>query len=60
MWFSLTSKRKIVTVFFVGGRAVSIFFFVKSQDPKGTMKFEWTSDIPVIAGDGITYGVACL
>jgi hypothetical protein len=53
----LTSKRKleIVTVSFVGGRAVS-FFFVKSQDPKGTMKFERTPDIPVIAGDG----VACL
>jgi len=32
------------------------FFFVKSQDPKGTMKFERTPDIPVIAGDG----VACL
>ncbi len=36
------------------------FFFVKSQDPKGKMKFERTPDIPVIAGDGITYGVACL
>ena len=24
------------------------------------MKFELTPDIPVIAGDGITYGVACL
>ncbi len=35
-------------------------FFVKSQDPKGTMKFEQMPDIPVIAGDGITYGVACL
>jgi hypothetical protein len=35
-------------------------FFVKSQDPKGTTKFEQTPDIPVIAGDGITYGVACL
>jgi hypothetical protein len=52
----LTSKRKIVTVSFVGGRAVSYYFFVKSQDPKGTMKFEQTPDIPVIAGDG----VACL
>ncbi len=36
------------------------FFLVKSQDPKGKMKFEPTPDIPVIAGDGITYGVACL
>ncbi len=47
---------------FVGGRgrrAVSIFF-LKSQDPKGTMKFERMPDIPVITGDGITYGVACL
>ena len=35
-------------------------FFVKSQDPKGTMKFERMPDIPVITGDGITYGVACL
>ncbi len=33
------------------------YFFVKSQDPKGKMKFERTPDIPVIAGDGITYGV---
>ncbi len=37
---------------------------MKSQDPKGKMKFERTPDIPVtnpvIAGDGITYGVACL
>jgi hypothetical protein len=24
------------------------------------MNFERTPDIPVIAGDGITYGVACL
>jgi hypothetical protein len=35
-------------------------FFVKSQDPKGKMKFEQTPDIPVIAGAGITYGVSCL
>ncbi len=35
-------------------------FFVKSQDPKGKMKFERTPEIPVIAADGITYGVACL
>ncbi len=33
---------------------------MKSQDPKGKMKFEQTPDIPVIAGDGITHGVACL
>jgi hypothetical protein len=33
---------------------------VKSQDPKSKMKFERTQDIPVIAGDGFTYGVACL
>ena len=43
-----------------GPNQFPIFFFVKSQDPKGTMKFERTPDIPVIAGDGITYGVACL
>ncbi len=42
-----SSKRKFV--FFVGGSAVSIFFFVKSQDPKGTMKFEQTPDIPGVA-----------
>ncbi len=30
---------------------------MKSQDPKGKMKFERPTDIPVIAGDGITYGV---
>ncbi len=42
------------------GPQVSYFFFVKSQDPKGKMKFEQTTDTPVIAGDGITYGVACL
>ncbi len=34
-------------------------FFVESQDPKGKVKFEWIPDITVIAGDGITYGVAC-
>ncbi len=39
---------------------VSYFVFVKSQDPKCKMKFEQTPEIPVIAGDGITYGVACL
>ncbi len=45
----------------LGAEPVSYyFFFVKSQDPKGTMKFEQTPDIPVIAGDGITYGAACL
>jgi hypothetical protein len=35
---------------------------VKSQDPKVKVKkkFEQTAGIPVIAGDGITYGVACL
>ncbi len=43
-----------------GRRAVSICFFVKSKDPKGTMKFERMPDIPVITGDGITYRVACL
>jgi hypothetical protein len=53
-------ERKVVIDSFVGGSAVSFFFFVKSQDPKGKMKFELMPDIPVIAGDGITYGVACL
>jgi hypothetical protein len=52
--------RKVVTASFVGGSAVILFFFVKSQDPKGTMKFERMPDIPVITGDGITYSVACL
>jgi hypothetical protein len=32
---------------------------VKSQDPKGTMNFEETPDIPAIAGDGLAYGGAC-
>ncbi len=53
-------ESKVVTASFVGGRAGFLFIFVKSQDPKGKMKFERTPDIPVIAGDGITYGVACL
>jgi hypothetical protein len=53
-------ERKVVTASFVGGCAVSFFFFVKSQDPKGKTKFELMPDIPVIAGDCITYGVACL
>jgi hypothetical protein len=35
-------------------------FFVKSQDPKGQMKFERTPDIPANAGDGLAYGVFCL
>jgi hypothetical protein len=34
-------------------------FFVKSQDPKGQMKFERTPAIPAIAGGGLAYGVAC-
>jgi hypothetical protein len=46
------------------GQYLFPIFFVKShvkiQDPKGKMKFERKPDIPVIAGDGITYGVACL
>ncbi len=58
--FQILVERKVVTALCVGGRAGFLFFFVKSQDPKGTMKFEGTSDIPVIAGDGITFGVACL
>jgi hypothetical protein len=53
-------ERKVVTALCVGGRTGFLFFFVKSQDPKGKMKFEQTPDILVIAGDGITYGVACL
>jgi hypothetical protein len=53
-------ERKVVTASFVGGHAVTLYFCVKSQDPKGKMKSERTPDIPVIAGDGITYGVACL
>ncbi len=52
--------RKVVTALCVVGRASFLIFFVKSQDPKGKMKFERTPDIPVIAGDVITYGVACL
>jgi hypothetical protein len=43
----------------LGAVPVSYFCFVKSQDPKGKMKFERTPAVPVIAGDGITYDVAC-
>jgi hypothetical protein len=46
--------------FCVGVHTNFLFCFVVSQDPNGKMKFERTPDIPVIAGDGITYGVACL
>ena len=52
--------RKIVTASFVGGSAGFLFVFVKSQDPKGQMKFEQTPDIPAIAGDGLAYAVANL
>ncbi len=55
-------ERKVATASFVGARGTPCrypFFFVKSQDPKGKMKFERTPDIPVIAGDVIIYGVAC-
>jgi hypothetical protein len=53
-------KGKNVTASFVGGRALFLFFLVKSQDPKGKMKFERTPDIPAIAGDGLAYGVVYL
>jgi hypothetical protein len=49
-------ERKVVTAFLLGAVPLSYFFLVKSQDPKGKMKFERTPDIPVIAGDGIVYG----
>ncbi len=58
--FRIFVERKVVTALCVGGQTGFLLFFVKSQDPKGTMKFERTPDIPLIAGDGITYGVACL
>jgi hypothetical protein len=35
------------------GAVLVSFFFVKSQDPKGQMKFEQTPNIPAIAGDGL-------
>jgi hypothetical protein len=56
-------ERKNVTPYVLGAARpppVSYIFFVKSQDPKGKMKFERMPDTPVIAGDGITYGVACM
>ncbi len=59
----ISVERKNVTPFVLGAAAgppVSYFVLVKSQDPMGKMKFERTADTPVIAGDGITYGVACL
>jgi hypothetical protein len=58
--FRIFVERKVVTALCFGGRACFLFFFVKSRDPKGKMKFERMPDIPVIAGDGITFGVACL
>jgi hypothetical protein len=36
------------------------YVLVKSQDPKGQMKFECTADIPAITGDDLAYDVACL
>ncbi len=57
--FRIFVERKAVTALCVGGRT-GFLFFVKSQDPKGKRKFELTPDILVIAGDGISHGVACL
>jgi hypothetical protein len=57
---SIFVEGKVVTALCVGGQTGFLFFFVKSQDPKGTIKFELTPDIPVIESDGITYGVSCL
>ncbi len=48
-------ERKVVTS--CGSSASFLLFLVKSQDPRGKMKFDWTPDIP---GDGLAYGVACL
>ncbi len=42
------------------GAVPVFFFFCEEPIAKGQMKFEKLPDIPVIAGDGITYGVACL
>jgi hypothetical protein len=53
-------ERKIVSASFVGGHASFLFFFVKSQDPKGQMKFQQVPAIPAIAVDGLAHGVACL
>jgi hypothetical protein len=50
-------ERKIVTAW---GPCRFPIFFVKSQDPKGQMKFERTPAIPATAGDGLAYGVACI
>jgi hypothetical protein len=58
--FLIFVERKVVTALCVGSHTGFLILFVKSQDPKGKMKFERTPDIPVIAGDGITYGVVCL
>ncbi len=38
--FLIFVERKVVTALCVRGRAGFLFFFVKSQDPKGKMKFE--------------------
>ncbi len=37
-----------------------LIFFCEEPRSKSQMKFELLPDIPAIAGDGITYGVACL
>jgi hypothetical protein len=60
--FRIFVERKVVTALCVGGRTCFLFFCEepRSKIPKGKMKFEPMPDIPVIAGDGITYGVACL
>ncbi len=57
--FRIFVERKVLTALCVGGRT-GFLFFCEEPRSKGKMKFERTPDIPVIAGDGITYGVACL
>jgi hypothetical protein len=42
---------------FVGGNTGFQFFFAKSKDPKGQIKFEQTPDIPPIARDSLAYCV---
>ncbi len=60
--FRIFVERKVVTALCDGGRAGFLFFLwrAKIQRAQISLNFERTPDIRVIAGDGITFGVACL
>ncbi len=54
--FRIFIERKVVC----WGQCRFPIFFCEEPRSKGQMNFERMLDIPVIAGDGITFGVACL